>query len=200
MPLQVACQRFLERLYLPGTNFKELPTAMGDLTDLKILEIGSLHEEYVMCIPTWHWKKLNSIPHRDVNLVKVGELPNTLIELGLHGCTKLKRIEELCGLAKLQMLDISMCSEVEELPSIETLVSLEQLRACLCVKLKSIQGLAQLKMLRLLDVRWCSELEELPGVEYCVSLEILNVDGCPRLQWAGGVVEQLRQKLRYGLE
>jgi hypothetical protein len=49
---------------------------------------------------------------------------------------------------KLRSLDVSGCSELEELPSMETLVSLEELRADGCVKLKSIRGLAQATKLR----------------------------------------------------
>jgi hypothetical protein len=71
---------------------------------------------------------------------------------------------------------------VEELPIIETLVSLEELEASGCVKLRNIRGLAQLTKLRTLDVCECSELEELVGVEHLRSLEWLNAFGCPKLQ------------------
>jgi Leucine-rich repeat (LRR) protein len=130
------------------------------------------------------------------DLVEVGTLPNALIELELTNCSNLRKIEGLCGLAKLQMLDISRCENVEELPSMETLESLKELQAYACVKLKSIQGLSRLTKLRLLNVNGCSELQELPGIEHCMLLEYLDARGCPK-QWAEErVLEQLHQQLK----
>ena len=58
-------------------------------------------------------------------LVEVGALETTLINLNLRGCGALRKVGGLCGLSKLPMLNISGCKELEELPSIETFVSLE---------------------------------------------------------------------------
>lgn len=129
------------------------------------------------------------------DLVEVGTLPNTLITLQLKLCHNLKKIEGLRSLTKLQMLDISQCTELEELPSIETLVSLGALDACGCVKLKSIRGFAQLEKLQVLDISKCSELEELQGVEHLGSLEMFNATKCPKLQ-----CEQLPLRLTYLLQ
>lgn len=129
------------------------------------------------------------------DLVEVGTLPNTLIQLELIGCCNLKKLEGLCGLPKLQSLNIGGCKKVEQLPSLETLVSLQELWAYECVKLKRIEGLSQLTKLRKLDASDCSELEELEGVEHLRSLEKLHTYRCPQLQWDRGVLEQLRQRL-----
>ena len=54
-------------------------------------------------------------------------------------------VEENAGFGttkKLQRLDVGWCIDMEELPSMETLVSLEQLEVVECVKLNKIQGLA----------------------------------------------------------
>jgi len=77
-------------------------------------------------------------------LVEIEALPTTLITLKLSGCGALMKVGGLSGLSKVKTLDISWCIELEELPSIETLVSLEKFRAFNCVKLKSIQGLEHL--------------------------------------------------------
>lgn len=116
------------------------------------------------------------------DLVVVGTLPNTLITLQLKLCHNLRKIEGLGSLTKLEMLDISQCTELEELPSVETLLSLLVLDACGCVKLKSMRGFAQLKKLRVLDVSESSELEELQGVEHLGSLEMFKATKCPKLQ------------------
>jgi Leucine-rich repeat (LRR) protein len=130
------------------------------------------------------------------DLVEVGTLPNTLLKLQLLGCSSLRKIEGLCDLSKLQILYISQCREVEELPSVETLVSLEELRASECVKLKNIRGLAQLSKLRLLDVSWCDEIEELEGAEHLKSLTKLDASGCTKLRLGGGgVLEQFCHRL-----
>ena len=62
------------------------------------------------------------------------------------------------------MMNISGCIELEELPSIEKLLSLQELCAFDCVKLKSIQGLGQLTKLQTLNLNGCMELEKLPRV------------------------------------
>ena len=75
------------------------------------------------------------------NLVKVGTLPNTLTEVELSSCHKMINIEALGGLAKLQILKIEQCNELQELP-----------RAVECVKLKSIRDLGHLTKLEFLHV------------------------------------------------
>jgi Leucine-rich repeat (LRR) protein len=114
-------------------------------------------------------------------LVDVETLPNTLIQLELNICYNLKTLEGLCGLVKLKNLHINWCVALEELPSIETLVSLEELWVSRCVTLKSIKGLASLTKLRILNVSDCYNLEELEGIEHCISLEKLNAARCTKL-------------------
>ena len=104
-------------------------------------------------------------------------------------------IEALGGLAKLQILKIEQCNELQELPSVKTLVSLCRLRAVNCVKFKSIRDLGHLTKLESLDVSGCLELEELEGLENCKSLRYLNTRRCPKLQLSEGVVERLRQRI-----
>lgn len=129
-------------------------------------------------------------------LVKVGTLPYTIVELDLYLCHNLRTVKGLCSLANLEKLSIQSSNEVEELPSIETLVSLEELKLSGCVKLKNILGLAKLTKLQLLYVNKCSGIEELCGIEQCTSLEKLGASGCPRLQWGEGVLEHLSQRLK----
>jgi len=65
---------------------------------------------------------------------------------------KLKRLQGLAQLTQLRELYVEGCSELEELPGLEHLMSLEKLSAAESVKLKSLQGLAQLTQLRELYV------------------------------------------------
>lgn len=131
-----------------------------------------------------------------VQLVEVRALPITLIKLELEGCSSLMKIRGLYGLAKLQTLKITLSRELDELPGIELLASLETLSLGDLKKLNCIQGLGQLKQLRTVDIIKCHELKELPSVEDAISLKRLTACECPKLQWDGEVKEQLRQRLQ----
>jgi hypothetical protein len=109
------------------------------------------------------------------------QLPLCLEELRVDGCVQLKSILGLAQLTKLHRLDVSGCSELKELPSMETLVCLEELRAGRCVKLKCIRGLEQGTKLQRLDVGGCSELDELPRMVRWESLEKLVGGGCVKV-------------------
>nr|AAM28914.1 TIR/P-loop/LRR [Pinus taeda] len=81
------------------------------------------------------------------------------------------------------------CLLPEELPSLETLVSLESLRAEGCKKLKGIRASAQATKVRYLNVSGCSELAELPSLETLVSLEQLWANGCVNLRSIWGLAQ-----------
>lgn len=91
--------------------------------------------------------------------------------IGIFGGVVGKGVCEVTGFTKLKFLDVSGCYELEELPNMETLVSLEYLWAEGCVKVKRIRGLehlTKLKRLRLpTPVGGCTELQEL-SLEVCM--------------------------------
>lgn len=123
------------------------------------------------------------------DLAEIGKLPNALIKLELRKCNKLRKIEGLCGLAKLQELNINFCTKVEELSSIETLVSLETLLVIHCWNLKSIRGLGQLTKLRFLNMSGSFMLEELPDLEQLILLERLETTECFKLKSIRGLAQ-----------
>lgn len=86
--------------------------------------------------------------HYCKDLVKVGTLPNRLIQLTLQCCSNLREISGLCGHPKLERLHIERCHKVEQLQGIEALESLTHLHAISCRRLKSICGSAQLTELQ----------------------------------------------------
>lgn len=131
--------------------------------------------------------------------MEVGELPPTLITLELVGCSQLRAIQGFCNLTKLQELNIQSCKELEELQSLEMLVSLLKLEANQCRKLKGIQGLEKLTKLQMLNVSTCPALKELSGVENLVSLEKLSAFQCPSLEWRDCALEQLNQRMNRGI-
>lgn len=213
LPLQLP--RSLQELHIA-----ELPSTFEDLYNLEVLELdGSLSKmlpplhsnlrnlKELRLVDCPRWKclpdSLGLLTVLEVKccqgLVEVGRLPSTLIHLSFISCHKLEKIDGLRGLAKLQTLNISGWRKVKELAGIETLVSLEQLRASRCEKLKRIHGLGQLTKLKLLDVHGCREIEELEGVEHLRSLEMLDASDCPALHWDGRILEQLPQVLKEGM-
>lgn len=130
-------------------------------------------------------------------LVEVGRLPDLLIDLKLTYCPELGKIQWLSPLPKLQMLDLRRCIKVEQLPSMETMVSLEEFNASECVKLRRIWGLAHRTKLRILDVWGCTDLEELVGVEHLRALELLHVYECPKLQLPHGISRLVFHSYRF---
>ena len=84
---QVAQQRSLIELNLGGTKLKELPSAMGDLSDLEVLDIGS--SEIHSLMPSLG--ELKNLP----KLVIRHYLLHELIFMGnTHTCMKASRIYE----------------------------------------------------------------------------------------------------------
>lgn len=127
---------------------------------------------------------------RSPDLVEVGTLPNSLLELHLWYCPRLEKIEGLCGLGNLKTLEIKYCPKVEELSGLRTLRSLERLRLVKC-GVSGILDLQQLTKLRVLKVLNCQALEELAGIEdLMLRLRALDISGCHNLRRG----EDLRQR------
>ena len=106
-------------------------------------------------------------------------------------CRWMCEAEEHQGLAqctKLHPLIVYMCSHFEELPSMETLESLDVLKANGCKKLKSIQRLSQVTKLQLFNVSRFSEWEEL-SFGTLVSLEELLATQCEKLKSIQGLAQ-----------
>lgn len=185
----------LEVLELESSLSPKLPPWLSNIRNLKALRLFDCQN--LECLTD----SLGRLTQLDVKscygLLMVGTLPNTLIQLNLISCHNLEKIDGLCDLDKLQMLNISGWTKVEELSDIETLVSLEELRASGCEKLQRIRGLAQLTKLKLLDVSGCNVLEELEGVEHLRMLEKLDASRCPQLTWDGRILDQLPQGLMF---
>jgi len=74
----------------------------------------------------------------------------------------MQRLPDSFGnLMNLQHIDMSVCKNLQGLPSMKSLISLEQLNASFFTKLKSIPDVVHLTKLQLLDVYGCNALEDL---------------------------------------
>eukprot|EP00253_Pinus_taeda_P003431 PITA_03431 len=166
LPLSLGHLKILQELRLENcSELKHLPVTIRLLTQLTELRV-------LIC----RLQTLNNLDSPNDNYMpqlQVLEVYNTKL-------SEVSFSTGLSGLPKLQVLDISRCKNVEELPGIETLVSLKESQAYDCAKLKSIRGLAELTKLQVLNVHGCSKLEGLPGIQHCMSLEYTDAKGCPR--------------------
>jgi len=200
----VVHQRSLAELRLMCTYIKELPCAIGDLSDLEVLEIGS--------------PDLHSLPP---SLCKLKNLKR----LDIRGCRKLKYLpDSLELLTELTDFSVTHCRltelvfkrvEVQRETSVDSSFrefmprlqcffvleteiskisfgegvcpSLQHLHVSHCKKLEKIEGLSGLPKLKRLWIIECSDLEELPGVEFCRSLE-KTIQGSPKLSFKEEVV------------
>lgn len=162
----------LRELSLEDIKISEVPFTQGAFPNLEILHILGCND-----------------------LVNVGTLPHTLIELEFIWSSNLRKIKGLWGLAKLERLVFDGCPKIETLPSMESYVSLKKLWISGCVEEKCIRGLAQLRRLISFYVFNCDKLEQLEGVEQCMMLRELYIFNCPKLQWGEGTLEQLQQQV-----
>eukprot|EP00253_Pinus_taeda_P014905 PITA_14905 len=266
LPSQVAHQRSLEQLRLRATNLKELPSAIGQLSCMEVLELGDAPLLDKLPFQLYDLKKLKEL--RIVGWQELKVLPDALCDLknlkqlSISGCKKLKCLPPLLGdLSNLNTLKIFGCDELNRLPTsigrltqltylsvwgcplirelplkeevvrgkrgtlndFQILPRLQELhvsetgisevsfaeRVCCnlqrlyiercnnvvevgklpntlielsfrgCVKLKNIRGLGQLKKLEELDIEGCSDLEEVEGIQYCTSLRYI----VPNCSW-----------------
>eukprot|EP00253_Pinus_taeda_P034021 PITA_34021 len=115
--------------------------------------------------------------------------------LAVISCEKLKSIPGLGYYTKLRWLDVTQCTELEELPSMGALTSLEEFSAFGCVKLKRITGLGQCTKLRGLHVGQCSELEELPNMETLASMDRYYAYECGKLKRITGLGQCTKLRL-----
>ncbi|XP_057846968.2 disease resistance protein RPV1 isoform X1 [Cryptomeria japonica] len=116
-------------------------------------------------------------------LTGIGRLPDNLISLKLTNCSKLRRLACLSNLARLKVLDISGCDELETL-NVEGLKSIQVIKANSCWKLRNFE------CLDLLDQLSCFQISVAawPMLLSISRLLILNCQETKDIEKAGGRV------------
>ncbi|XP_042488990.1 disease resistance protein Roq1-like [Macadamia integrifolia] len=104
----------LESLNLKGNYFESLPSSVGQLSKLEILDVT-------------HCLGLKSLPM----------LPSSLHSLEASYCYELERLPNLSNLKHLTMLHLSWCEKLIEFEGLEVLISAESIKLDNCVKLES---------------------------------------------------------------
>ena len=84
-------------------------------------------------------------------------------------------------MSNLHYLDIRCCKSLLSCPGIDDLVGLEVLNLSRCTKLRDVPSLQMLRNLRKLNIFYCGLLEALPGLGGLVGLQELRLIRCMRL-------------------
>jgi len=233
----VAHQRSLKKLLLRGTNLKEFPSAIGELSNLEVMRVGPLLDtpppslwdlKNLKELGLYEWKdlkcllpslrlltQLTQLTVQDCPLVR--ELPfkeevkgkretSSDLDSSIHilprlqqlrlyktGISEISFAEGVC--CNLRYLTIYECNDLVEVGTLpNTLIWLSFLNCSNLRKIDQIYGLPKLQML---DLSGCTELEEVEGIQHCMALTTLYAEECPKLQWSAGVVKQLCQRGTY---
>eukprot|EP00253_Pinus_taeda_P035438 PITA_35438 len=191
LPPQVVRQRSLEKLYLWGTNLKELPSAIGDMRYLEVLWLGS---PFLQTLPPslgdlselkklefGHCKNLRYLPASVALLTQLTDLrvfdcplrklPFGNVTGGIASSGTVSNLDSSTDncMPRLQYLSLSN-TEVSELSFAEGVCrNLQRLQVYCCDHLR-------------LDISWCKEIELPPSIETLVSLEALRASRCVKLK------------------
>nr|AIW47135.1 NBS-LRR-like protein [Gossypium thurberi] len=209
----------LLELCFDGTNIKEIPSSIGNLRRLELLNLKDC-------------TSLRSLP------IKIGM--ESLEKLILSGCSSLKSFPEIDGkmecllelyldgtgikelsisignLKRLELLNLKDCQSLRGLPIKFGMESLEKLILSGCSNLKSfpeIDGkmecllelyldgtgikelpisIGNLSSLVLLNLKDCRNLVDLPGsIVGCKSLKSLNLSGCYKVEYLPENMQQI---------
>ncbi|XP_039164668.1 disease resistance protein RPV1-like [Eucalyptus grandis] len=131
-------------------SIRELPESIGDLQNLKILDIST--------------SKLSNLPST------IGKLGN-LEELHASSCTSLAGEFPINGLSSLKILVLSWTGVSGFSDSLDKLSHLEKLDLCGCEKLQSLpEIMSKLPSLQHLRLICCNKLQSLPELPSCLTV------------------------------
>lgn len=151
----------LEELSLCNNPFAALPESLGQLRNLRKLEV-------LFC------NDLSTVPE------SLGQL-SSLEDLDLSDNSALKTLPESLGqLSKLKHLSLNECCSLTALPeSLGLLSNLQYLNLARCTVMSALpERFSGLGALSFLDVSKCESLDELPLAIWMLGLKYLGVAGC----------------------
>ncbi|CAI5474690.1 unnamed protein product [Closterium sp. Yama58-4] len=148
---------------LQAPNLTALPDSLGELTNLRDLQIGC--------------SALRSLPET------LGQL-SQLTRLHVTDCGLAQLPDSLCNLPALSFLSITYCMRISRLPAnLGQLSSLQSLQLHSVFSLETVpESLGQLPNLEALRLHGCKRLTELPTSVYQLTrLQLLSIKDCPRI-------------------
>ncbi|XP_059065771.1 disease resistance protein RPV1 [Cryptomeria japonica] len=198
LPRDITKQLSLRYLYAQDTGLRELPSNIGELSKLEVLEIGSYFSSLsddLKALPE-SMGDLSSLTRLTISYYQLKTLPESMGDLSsltslTISCGQLKTLpESISDLSSLTRLTISYCYELETLPeSIGHLSSLAHLEIDKCWKLGSLpeRSLSQSEELSIksLSGSCSSSLCNLKSIKLAYTLLSrisISQQCCPRLE------------------
>eukprot|EP00253_Pinus_taeda_P003101 PITA_03101 len=177
-PPQVLHQVSLRKLYLTHTNIKGLPSAIGELHDLEVLDVGPLSDTQP---PPSLW-----------NI-------QSLKELGLFECKELKCLPAALGdIRNLKKLQIHHCKELEcLLTCLRLLTQLTELSVTDCPLIRQLPFKEEVK-----GEREISSDRRVSSIDHCILPRLRYLDlsgtGISEVSFAEGVCSNLLELIMGG--
>ncbi|XP_039166900.1 putative adenylate cyclase regulatory protein [Eucalyptus grandis] len=202
IPNSIGKLEWLIELNLSNSGILELPESIGDLKNLKILNIA--YNEGLSSLPSTISKLGNleefdatecetlggEIPIEGLSSLKILRLSSTCISGFLDAFDKLSHLETLdvydcqmlqslpqtiSKLPSLQHLKLTSCDNFRSLPELPTCLTVLEI-SCQHHTLPQLSHLIHLKGLTIVDCQWLESMPELP-----LGLVELHVHGCDEL-------------------
>ncbi|EEC83225.1 hypothetical protein OsI_28511 [Oryza sativa Indica Group] len=182
--------KFLRVLDLTDCSIRILPSSIGKLKQLRFLiapNIGdNVFPKSITLLPKLKYLDLHG-SFRISALQGSISKHACLIHLDLSGCSNIRVIqpEALCGLTKLQFLNLSWCSILQILPeNIASLTELQYLNLSNCFLLSQLPShIGSLTELQYLNLSGCQGLVKLPmSFRNLKNLVHLDLSGCSGVQ------------------
>ncbi|CAI0421216.1 unnamed protein product [Linum tenue] len=148
------------------------------LQQLTVEHCGAL--EKLPCIA--NLTKLNTLVIRSCRILFEiqGQLKNLKV-LIIRGCTQLMEITGLESLESLQVLAMSSCESIYELPDLSHLEHLRYLNISGCMQLTQVMGVERLGSLEVLAMSQCKSIIELPDLSALKNMTHLDIRECSQL-------------------
>ncbi|CAI0460439.1 unnamed protein product, partial [Linum tenue] len=160
----------LEEMDVSGTDLRELPDGMENLSSLKILSLG---------LAQWGvGPMLQKDQEATTTTSLASALPTSLTSLHVVDCWELNELPSLANLCNLTRLELRGV-RVAEIRGLGELRALETM-AIRSMNLNSLNGLENLHLLTTLSL-WYATLERLPSLANLSKLKDLEVCYCPNV-------------------
>ncbi|XP_057839989.2 disease resistance protein RUN1 isoform X2 [Cryptomeria japonica] len=199
LPNQITHQVCLRELHVKHTSIREVPSDIGELRKLEVLDIGS---RFLTSLPyslgnlssltrleLSNCKMLNCLPDFSgpLNMLKRISIYSTsvsTISISGDSCPSLEHIvldnnDHLVDIQSLptsvRRLEVSDCKTLKKATGLGGLANLQILWIESCPELNELPSFAELHSLKEIYIRYCDEIVEIEGLEKSRSLETLEV-------------------------
>lgn len=173
-------------------NMESLSAAkeINCLTDLQILQLQCCHVEASTMLHLGQLRWLRQARFKFAGKVTILGLSSRMTNLRILefvDCSMLQGCPGVDDVVSLEVLLLSGCRGLEQLPDIRKLTKLRILDISGCGNLKAVKGLGSLVALKELYAGGCENLDEMPNVSGLTNLEVLDLQGCKSLKYIPGM-------------